>query len=200
MIKQLAQRASKHYSDRMVIDPNKQEIYSYGFELLISTTANFIVIFIISCVFGLFFEPLLFMVSFIPLRLSAGGYHAKHHWSCIVGFGSIFLLFMIFLSRINSDAWSYYSLIATFVSSVLIYYLAPVETPNKPLSYKHYVQQRNRSVTLSLIHVAIVSIDSLITHQFTELLTYYSSGTLCACLLLVAEKKKKKNTFSNDIF
>lgn len=42
MIEHLAQKVSKYYSDRLIIDPSKQKIYSYGFELLISTAFNFI--------------------------------------------------------------------------------------------------------------------------------------------------------------
>ena len=32
MIEHLAQKVSKYYSDRLIIDPSKQKIYSYGFE------------------------------------------------------------------------------------------------------------------------------------------------------------------------
>lgn len=196
MIKHFAQKASKYYSDRLIIDPSKQEIYSYGFELLISTAINFIGIFLISCVFKCFFESFLFMAAFIPLRLTAGGYHAKHHWSCILGFNLLFFLFMVLIFCLNSNALSLYSLIATSISSVLICCLAPVEAANRPLNRKQHRQQKNRSITLSLINITIVFVNSLIVQQFDRLLTYYSSGALCVGLLLIVAKAKNKDISS----
>ena len=199
MIEHLAQKVSKYYSDRLIIDPSKQKIYSYGFELLISTAFNFIGVFLISCIFKNFLGAFLFMVAFIPLRLTAGGYHAKHHWSCILGFNLIFLLFMILLSCLDSKVLSLYSFTTAIISSVLICCLAPTEAANKPLNHKQYLQQKNRSITLSLINIALAIISNLTIYQFARLYTYYSSGALCTGLLLVAAKAGKGDILPRHI-
>ena len=59
-----------------IVAPEKNKIYAYGMELVLSGLVNVLSVLLISI---LIFHPadgLLFLVAFIPLRTTAGGYHA----------------------------------------------------------------------------------------------------------------------------
>lgn len=188
MIKRLAQRASQYYSKISIIEDSKQEIYAYGFELLISTVLNLAGVFFISCLFGKIFEAFLFLLAFIPMRLAAGGYHAKHHWSCILGFNLIFLSFIIFLQWLDPVFFLFYSIIVAIASSILVWYFAPVEAINKPLSNDQRQRQRKHSITLSSLNLAIALVCYFIPQAPVNLLAYYFSGTVSVAVLLLAAK------------
>ena len=111
----------------------------------------------------------------------------------------IYLLFMILLSCLDSKVLSLYSFTTAIISSVLICCLAPTEAANKPLNHKQYLQQKNRSITLSLINIALAFISNLTIYQFARLYTYYSSGALCTGLLLVAAKAGKGDILPRHI-
>ncbi len=192
MIEELAERASIYFSNKNIIDRNKQEIYKYGFELLISTIFNVVGILIISGILRVVLGAVLFIIAFVPLRLSAGGYHAKHHWSCILGFNIIFLCFALLLKYLNTDFMRYYSLVSIMVCSIFIWSFAPVEAANKPLKQEQREKQKKHSVIISSVNLAIVLTFFALPNLPSNLLAYYISGALSASGLLVIPKISKK--------
>lgn len=187
MIKRLAEKTSAYYSGKGIIDFDKQAIYSYGFELLISAILN-----ISGIIISLFCESalcaVLFMIAFVPLRLSAGGYHAKHHISCILGFNAIFLGFAIFLKQFDHNMLAVYSLVSVLVSFILTWIFSPVGAINKPLGNEQRQEQRKISLIISSINLAVALLYFVIPFLPIVLLSYYASGTLCAGALLLAAK------------
>lgn len=188
MIKRLAAGASTYYSSRGIIARDKQEVYAYGFELLISTILNIAGILIISMYYGSILCAVLFMLAFVPLRLSAGGYHAKHHVSCILGFNTIFLGFVLLLKHIDPDVLSLYSLISVTVSAIFVWCFAPVEATNKPLKSEQRQHQRTNSIVLASINLVVAFVYFLVPSLPVVLLSYYVSGVLCASILLLIAK------------
>ena len=98
MIKHAASTISSIWVKNGVADGADQECYRYGMELLLSTSVNVFLLFVVSVFFGhpLAFVP--YLLSFIPLRLLAGDYHAKAHWSCVLITVSIYLLLYLVMS------------------------------------------------------------------------------------------------------
>lgn len=60
------------------IFPKSQEkIYIYGFELLLSSVIGIMVLMMISITRGTAFAWLSYLLGFIPVRITGGGYHAS---------------------------------------------------------------------------------------------------------------------------
>ena len=75
-----------------IVAPEKNKIYAYGMELVLSGLVNVLSVLLISI---LLFHPvdgLLFLAAFIPLRTTAGGYHANSHLSCNLVFLGTFIV------------------------------------------------------------------------------------------------------------
>lgn len=90
---------TNHLISNRIIDNDDFELYKYGFYILFS----FFYFVLISIIFGLIFSNvfnmILFTIFFIPLRLYAGGYHAKTESKCLI-LSSLFCVFSATLIKI----------------------------------------------------------------------------------------------------
>lgn len=192
MIANVAAKTALFFADKNVYKHDEVDVYKYGFELLISTVVNCFGIMLISGIMGVVFDAVLFMAAFVPLRLTAGGYHAKHHWSCILIFNTIFFAFCILLKYISVDIMLFYCLSAVVVSSILIWILSPIEAVNKPLIESKKVMLRRKSIFIAFLNMVIVTILYFIKELPISLFSFYFSGVLAASFSLVAAVALKK--------
>lgn len=188
MIKKLAQKATYFYSSHGIIDVAQHDSYIYSFELLFSTVFNFIGIAIVSWIVGSLFYGALFVLTFLPIRLSAGGYHAKKHITCILGFNFIYIGFCIILVSLPISLYSSYIAASALISLILILLFSPVEASNKPLRPYERKRQRKRSIALASSIISIALIASVLFSRLLPLICWFISGLLCASLLLLYAK------------
>ena len=62
------------------ISDTQINLYKYGFELLFSTVSTLSFILLLSVLGGYVSQIIIFLLYFIPIRIAAGGYHAKILW------------------------------------------------------------------------------------------------------------------------
>ena len=184
MIKKLAQKSTYFYSSHGIIDVTQHDSYIYSFELLFSTVFNFIGIAIVSWLAGNLLYGALFVPTFLTIRLSAGGYHAKRHITCILGFNFIYVGFCMSLVSLPISLCPSYIAAAALNSLILILLFSPVEAPNKPLQPYERKRQRKRSIALASLIISIALIASLFFSRLLPLICWFISGLLCASLLL----------------
>ena len=186
MISQIAKKTATYFAFKEIFKHEEIPTYSYGFELLFSTLINGMGLLIISLVMNIVLETALFVIAFIPLRLTAGGYHAKHHWSCCLAINIVFLFFAILLRYMNASLLLPYVFFAIIVSTLIIWRLSPVEAINKPVSESKRKRLRERSIVIASINMAVVLICYLIPALPTIFAAYYLSGALAASLSMLA--------------
>lgn len=71
------------------ISKHQESVYIYGFELFWSTTLCIISILVVGAFLRNCHLALVFLMFFMPIRMAAGGYHAKSYGSCFVLTNSI---------------------------------------------------------------------------------------------------------------
>lgn len=184
MERKLAFHIAAKIASHGYIEKGQISVYTYGFELLISTIIEVCLLILISVLLGAPFSWLFFLLGFIPERIHAGGYHAKTHLSCYIIFTSLFTL-----SSFISLFFSFPDIFPLITSLVLLFLMliwGPVEATNKPLS----IERRRKNHLRALIFVGIDIIFSLllIAHllslsTFWEIY-YLSKWTLIIFLLL----------------
>lgn len=108
------------------------EIFVYGAELLLSSIVNTVLVLAIGLVFGRMPETLLFLIFFCPLRKYSGGFHASSYWSCSLIFCIYFSLLCGFVETIPLG----FRLAMASFDALIVWLLAPVEDPNKPIRGK----------------------------------------------------------------
>jgi len=101
MIKKLANGMVCFYANNHYISKNDTNSYVYGFEILLSTTINVILVLVIASFMHSFFEAIFYLAAFISIRNSSGGFHAKNHESCILTFTTLFVVFCLMINIFN---------------------------------------------------------------------------------------------------
>ncbi|MGL5257136.1 MAG: accessory gene regulator ArgB-like protein [Proteocatella sp.] len=114
-----------------VIEAEDAEVYQFGLNQLIFIAINLTTTVIIGIVFSMLFESIIFLVSYMVVRVYAGGYHAKTQFRCYI-ISSLFIV--LALMGVKYIIWEgFASVIAITIASMVIFKLSPVETKNKPL-------------------------------------------------------------------
>ena len=66
------------------IDDTQIGLYEYGFELLFSTISTLSFVLLLSILYSYVSHACIFLLYFIPIRITAGGYHAKSYSRCFI--------------------------------------------------------------------------------------------------------------------
>ena len=110
------------------------EIYEYGYTLMVEK----IIIFAISAVIALFldavWEVLALCITFIPLRVCSGGYHAKSRWGCMVMSGLFVTFGSIGIKLLSQQTDILTFLIIEVVCICVVSRFAPVGTIQKQIA------------------------------------------------------------------
>lgn len=137
---------------------DEKVVYAYSIEVLLSLLLNLLILSSAAYILNKKLELLIFIIFFSGLRTFAGGYHARTHMECI------FLSFSIFVISAMCGTYlkQYGEVILVFgviFSIFMVFWLAPSETENKPLSKnerkKYKAISRIIVITLSLSAVAL---------------------------------------------
>lgn len=149
-------------------DKEDKDIYTYACELIISSVVNIIVGVVISILMNKLFEGLIFMVCFALLRGVAGGYHAKTHFRCITTFACILTLSLLLL---NFATPHIVIIVLGAISVVVIFFLAPMEHENKPITPETRIILKRNSCIIAVVLFSIIVIGTYTfdSHLFTAI-------------------------------
>ena len=138
-----------------IIKMEERNLYLYCFGILIEMMANLITTLIIGALLGKIVAALFFMLVFIPLRSTAGGYHCETAGKCYLLSIAVYLIVILTYDHI-SDVSSYIcALICVFYFAAIII-LSPVASPNKPITSNEKTRNRWISIALSLIYIIVI--------------------------------------------
>lgn len=154
-------KLSKYFTDKLflngAITEKEQELYIYGFFMLLSQLMYLVLACIFGLILGCFFESIIFYIAFQFIRRYAGGYHAATETRCEI-LSTLSILACIVVIKL-SKIYDFQNvlLIISAISSLCIFFLCPLDTPEKPLSDKEFKYFRKISwIVLFVIVVAII--------------------------------------------
>ncbi len=171
-----------------IIKKEDAEIYSYGFKEMIFITLNVLTTIFIGLIFNKMFEVILFMVTYIPIRVYAGGYHARTKLRCYI-FSVLMLISVCYILKLYLLK-SYLSIgILAIISSGIILYLAPIEDKNKTLDEIEIKVYKKRTIR-NLVIILIVLCTTLIFNKI-NLSACICISLLCNGIMLILGKINK---------
>lgn len=166
-----------------IILESRRKVYIYGFELLFSSIMGIGCLIILSVLGNKPLAWLPYLLGFIPLRITGGGFHAKTHFTCIASFSFVFLLFLILSDLLC--LFPYVNLVFSCISLVMTCFLAPVEAVNKHLSVEVRQKNKKKSMGFSCFSV-MVSLVALITQTgHSTYFAMYFAGVFSAGLSML---------------
>lgn len=127
------------------INEEENIIVEFGKKMIITTIVAFIVATVISLYMKMFLEGVLLLVSIIALRQYAGGYHAQSQKLCAVLSVLIYIMGLFVIKKIPMH--SVIQLVMCVISTLIVFFLAPVDNLNNKLtcSEKKYIKNKVRT-------------------------------------------------------
>ena len=171
------------------IPKNQYYIYTYLFDYILEFNCFIIIILSIGFIVGKIDLSLCYLFVTIPLRLFAGGIHAKTKFACTIITYSLFVVVLL-TSQITCIISSFL-LIVYFFCWVIILSIAPVDTENKRLSRPQKNKLHHKCKITFIIMTAVVM---FLWYNNQNL--YYSTISICVILdtvgLLLGKWKNRR--------
>ena len=157
MIHSMAERVALFFVSHGSVDRDDLDIYTYACELILSNIINVLIGITVSVLSGKLFEGIAFIVCFVVLRRTTGGYHAKTHFICIVTFALILSSSLLLLEILKSPI---IAIVLGIVSVIVIFFLAPVEHKNNPFDreIKILLKVQSRIVAIIIFIIMLAGI------------------------------------------
>ncbi|QUH29039.1 accessory gene regulator ArgB-like protein [Vallitalea guaymasensis] len=157
MIYEFSNKISSKLIGKKIIKEDDKEVYTYGFEIIISSLLILIGMVILGIIFRCLLKVIVFILFFCSLRVQAGGYHAKSHWKCFIYFLlSCFLAILISHLLLDFDKNLIIIILVLIESCIIIITYAPVDTVNKPLGSSEKVAYKKKSMITVIVQSIII--------------------------------------------
>lgn len=142
------------------------------------------VLFGISFLLGKFIEGIVFVVCFLMLRRTTGGFHAKTFLSCLIGSITTVILVLEILSSLAEKHVILFGLMI-IISIVCILVFAPVNHPNLMLTLEEQKKHRYWSRWVLFIEIGIAGVSCILQMKWQ----YYimMAIIICAVFIIVAK-------------
>lgn len=176
MISKLAKSIAHFFVIKNIVEKPEEVIYAYGMELLISDVLNSIFVLLIALISHTLPAVIIFLAVFMSLRQSVGGYHANSHFSCMLTLIIVMLIFSYGICNISDSLIWLFDIVFVSLSLPVIFSIAPVPHPNKPMSEEKGVILKRKSRVLVLLLSMCVAV--LMIFQINKFSLYVSSGIL----------------------
>lgn len=171
----------------MSSEPEKEEIYVYGLELIITTFLGLASIVLVSGVLSEWSSAWIFTGIFVPLRLCTGGYHADTYGKCFVisnlSYLSLLIIKKLTERRVPMLVW----LVLLVIACWYIGKNAPVLHRNQMINEQK--QKRNRKMARVLLIVDVAVSLGLVIYQSQYVVMVALSIYLVVVFMMVADKK-----------
>lgn len=173
----------KRLEEKGVIQGEEIEIYSFGLECLFLKLITLISYLIIAVIIKKLYEFVIIMFVFVPLRRSAGGYHAKTRFGCYL-VSCLTLIVILFISSINIE--QYMLIILLMVADIIFCFMSPVDNENKRMEDNEIIYFRVRTrkivVVINIIYVFLT------VFGFERINIMVISGMMMSLFFLIAGK------------
>lgn len=163
MFVKLADNIVKWMLNNQIIEENKAVICRWGISHILDTVFNIVTFLIIGFLFKMPIETIIFTLGYIPLRIYAGGYHAKTPFRCWCLSNIILAVSLVIVQNVEKCyiAFGILSLIAIVVLIVFM----PVEDLHKPLDQNDRKKYKKRGVAILTIEICISFVFTLLHHN-----------------------------------
>lgn len=141
-----------------IIEEKDREIYTIAITSLLFSLLTWGTLILLSVIFGKTFDCVIFLLYYIPLRIYAGGFHQKTRGRCYIQSLIIFLILLIgsktWIEKFLIDYW----IVFLAISGVIIWYVAPLETINKPLNLAERYHHKELARFIFFIEIIVLII------------------------------------------
>lgn len=200
LVDSISNRISQTLFEANSISQKEIPIYNYCLSYFFENLIYCIYILFLAFITGQLWNGLLIILIFLPLKIFAGGYHAKTQKQCyFFSYGMVLcILFIVpYFHNTFTIAW----VILYTICSILIVYLAPIDTPNKQIKR----QKKNALKKCTFFYMLFLTALGLFL-LWTKCYQNCIVLVICICIIngnqligLFANQKNKKGAPKHDL-
>ena len=153
MFNNISEQLTNKLLENKTICAENKGIYQFGIAQTLIMMLNILTAIGIGIVTQMLGHAIWFIIAFIPLRIFAGGAHAKTPFRCYI-YSMIFLAAVLLIMRFVHIRYLIYCILY-IISSITILLLAPVEDSNKLLDKLEKSIYKKRTIMLWIIESII---------------------------------------------
>lgn len=200
MYRNIASKLTSFFICRKIIDAEKEELYLYGFEILLSSIGYFAIFLLAAVISKTILDSFLFWFGLFLVRKTAGGHHANSYTACHILFLINHLIFIAAFKFTPLFVYHWSSISIFLLCATLILFFAPVDHKNKPFIKNEYKRYRMISVLYSYLLICIATLGIFRVIAITNLLFSFSIGTFSATISLLFGKitRNKERKIENE--
>lgn len=188
-MRRLALNLSKSFVTQGLITESDIEIYRYGLEMLISSTFTSLSVIILACFLDSLEYGFLYLLITIPLRVTAGGYHANTFQRCFIISNLLYATLSFILRLLHTNCTNIYLWLFTlYLSAIYIYLKSPVQNEHQPLD-TDTIKRNKKHVTIYLILDCII-INTLMFIPSTSHIAHFATLSISIVALLILPTQK----------
>lgn len=181
-----------------VVKEEERDVYQYCFEVLFSVSSSMLLILLVGAVSGRIAETILYLLGFWPIRLFAGGYHAKTPLGCLALTTAFYLLFLgtVFIGYYSTGVTAGAMTILAFLT---IYAVPSVVHENKPIGAEQRKELKRKSrLAAGLIVVGVLGLlafqnGTIFGYSLSAGLSVAAVSLVMAQLDHVSKERRKRN-------
>lgn len=190
MINKISTKISKALVQNEIVKFDDYEVCIYGLESMMCTFFQILGLAILGYLSGYLFQVIIFISFFSSLRINAGGWHAPNYFACctfvvISSFGSIFAINNI---AVLKDIRVIVLLLA--ISLMLVLKYAPVDNPNRLLTYGEKLRHRKNSIITFFIQASVILTAYIIDYRLIVYCVTATAANFLEAVTLIRHMKK----------
>ena len=173
----------------------------FGLDMLKTVIIEIIVAVVLAIFAGGFWRAMIFLVTLMPLRQYAGGYHTHTPLRCYLLTNIVILGVLSVMKYIEISIYIYLGLY--IVSSIIIFIFSPVEAINKKLDEVEKIIYRKKTIIIWSMETILALLVLVLRCHEISICIFVANIILCVSLLLghiennfVKQKHLQK---SNDV-
>ena len=191
-VKKITDTVSVTLEKNGIIGKEETAICSYGLELLLLAGVEFASVLLLAAFVGNFFHTILFLLSILPLRMYAGGYHADTRLRCYLILLLVYGLFSVLLHYTPNGLYPAAAGISVVLTVASVWALAPIVHKNKRVTEKERAAYRKISLVIMSAEVALLLFGALWKPESKSVFTLSLGQFAVAISMLAAFVKNKK--------
>lgn len=191
----MTERFAVYLSDTLIqigaANREERPFLIYGLFCLLSDTIQIGILLIVALLSNMVVQMAAFTFCFGILKRTIGGWHARHHFSCLVLFTTQVIVCTQIGQRLTSLLVLPLTVMLTIIMWLLVWQVAPVEHPNNPQSPQRLAELKQISrwiASIELICITALAIwfKNILPGRY---LLDAAMGAFCAAFALIVPSK-----------
>lgn len=171
------------------IEKNKIKIFQYGMEVFLLSVFEILSILLLSLYISNTLNTVMFFSAFLPLRLYAGGYHAKTRFSCFMILIAVYVAMTCITESLVNSCLSIIITLATTINIIIVLVYAPVVNPNKKINEQERTAYKKKSRAILMLQTIFIIIYQFVSRNSSLLLSFVIGQSAVTISMLFSIKK-----------